>query len=44
MRDTLAEAFGWDVEDGGALPPALMPPPGDRVLGGVRRIFPEPGE
>jgi lipoyl(octanoyl) transferase len=44
MRDTLAQAFGWDVEDGGTLPPVPMPPPGDRVLGGVRRIFPEPGE
>ncbi len=44
MRDALAKTFGWDLRDGGELPPVPLPLPGDRVLGGVRRVFPEPGE
>jgi lipoyl(octanoyl) transferase len=44
MRGALARTFDWDLRDGGELPAVSMPSPGDRVLGGVRRVFPEPGE
>ena len=44
LREALARTFDWELRDGGDLPAVSMPSPGDRVLGGVRRIFPEPGE
>ena len=44
MRETLARTFGWEIRDAGELPAVSFPSPGDRVLGGVRRVFPEPGE
>jgi lipoate-protein ligase B len=44
MRDSLARTFGWEIRDAGGAPDVILPSPGDRVLGGVRRVFPEPGE
>ncbi len=38
----LADVFGWRMDDGDAASLDRPRPSGERILGGVRRVFPEP--